>query len=119
MWFQYFVLILSVFTVGNGLLHDIFVLLKHKGGYDRNLLRLLMDGHILIISGLIYLAAWFQFSRDHGPALWLCIIASASLLVYAIMIYPFLKSFVTILLNAIMLVMAIIQLINPQIFKDL
>lgn len=44
-------LIASLWYFGNGMLHDVFVLIKHKGKYDRELLRLLMDGHVLMLSG--------------------------------------------------------------------
>jgi hypothetical protein len=38
--------------VFNGLLHDIFVMIsEHRKKYDRYLLRLLVDGHILITCG--------------------------------------------------------------------
>ncbi len=37
-------LIASLWYFGNGILHDAFVLAKHKGIYNRELLRLLMDG---------------------------------------------------------------------------
>jgi hypothetical protein len=94
------VLINGLWAVGNGLLHDAFVLAKHKGPYDRDLLRLLMDGHILITCGVVYLLAQAIVDEGRPIALWLCLAASVSLLVYCAMIFPFLKSVVTMLLNA-------------------
>ncbi|GEM_PF-2865967 len=49
----------AAFCVGawvfiNGVLHDIFILLSDHGKrYDRDLLRSLMDGHILITCGAV------------------------------------------------------------------
>lgn len=109
MWFQYFILGLSVYTLMNGLLHDIFVLKKHKGEYDRNLLRLLMDGHILLTGGMIYLAAYFLTRQNNNSGLYLCLIASISLIIYCIMIFPFLKSIGTLSLNIAMLLATLIK----------
>jgi hypothetical protein len=79
----------------NGVLHDIFVLRAHKGAYDRDLLRLLLDGHILLLSGVALLFCW-QLARQHvlqGPAIGLVI--ATGMVVYCLLIFPFLKSFVT------------------------
>ena len=46
-------LIASVWYFGSGILHDTFVLIKHKGKYDRELLRLLMDERVLMLSGAV------------------------------------------------------------------
>ena len=45
-------LVASIWAIGNGVLHDAFVLARHEGPYTRELLRLLMDGHILITCGV-------------------------------------------------------------------
>jgi len=115
MWFSYFIIGLAVYTIINGILHDIFVLRKYRGGYDRNLLRLLMDGHILITCGFIYLVAWFIFPKQFAFSLYLCLLSSVSLLIYCFMIFPFLKSVGTIFLNTAMLVLTVLQMIQPGI----
>lgn len=33
----HWVLVAGIWYLGNGILHDVFVLIKHKGGYDREL----------------------------------------------------------------------------------
>jgi hypothetical protein len=49
-----FALCIGGWMVLNGLLHEVFVLRSEHGKkYDRELLRLLMDGHILITCGAI------------------------------------------------------------------
>jgi len=98
-------LLVGGWSVVNGILHDIFVLKKYKV-YDRELLRLLMDGHILITCGIIQLMGYWIKDKT-GIALWTSFTATASLLVYCFMIFPFLKSIVTITINAVYLFLLI------------
>ena len=94
----------------NGVLHDIFVLRSEHGKqYDRNLLRLLMDGHILITCGIILVIAGFGLQKNEHWAFYIAGVASISLLIYCAMIFPFLKSIVTIVLNLIILVLLILN----------
>jgi hypothetical protein len=96
----------------NGIWHDVFVLrAEHGRTYDRNLLRLLMDGHILIACGAIQMIAFKGLQANEQWALPACGIAGLSLLLYCAMIFPFLKSIVTITLNSVMLFMAIVGLL--------
>jgi hypothetical protein len=94
----------GAWAVLNGLLHDIFVLRAHFGkpghAYDRDLLRLLMDGHVLMTCGLLQIIARQGLlpGRDWGFSV--AGVATASLLIYCGMIFPFLKSFGMTLLNA-------------------
>ena len=112
MWLFYYMVFLCVYTLANALLHDYFVIKKHQGPYDRNLLRLLMDGHILLISGFLYLIAACLFQDDQSASYLICIVAAGSLVAYCLMIWPFLKSIVTLIVNLIMLVAALIKLLN-------
>jgi hypothetical protein len=90
----------------NGILHDIFVLLSEKGKkYDRDLLRLLMDGHILMTCGLIQIGAGMLLKTGSPWALYLEGIACLSMIVYCLMIFPFLKSFGTLVFNTSLLVL--------------
>lgn len=113
-YFNVLIIITAIFVLGNGILHDFFVILGHKGSYDRNLLRLLMDGHILITSGIVYIIAFFLARQNNTAAIYLCIITSVSLLVYCAMIFPFLKSFGTIGLNLAVLVSSVIKLFSQN-----
>jgi hypothetical protein len=83
----------------NGLLHDIFVVRGHKGGYNRELLRLLMDGHVLILSGALLIVCWQLARVQPGFAAALGLIIAAGMVVYCAMIFPFLKSFATLLVS--------------------
>jgi len=102
--------------VVNGLLHDIFVLIEHwkkampaAGRYDRDLLRLLMDGHILITCGILQMLAYKGLQGSGHWGYYISGVACISLLVYCGMIFPFLRSFGTIFLNASLLFLLIMS----------
>ncbi len=93
-------IIVGAWLLINGILHDIFVLRSEHGKvYNRDLLRLLMDGHILISCGIILLLCYKGLQQNQAYAYFIALTASFSILVYCAMIYPFLKSVLTILLN--------------------
>ena len=97
-------LIVGGWCIINGILHDIFVLRSDHGkNYDRDLLRLLMDGHVLITCGAILVVSYFGLLHNAHWAYATCAIASSSMLVYCAMIWPFLKSVMTTVLNATLL----------------
>lgn len=97
----------SIFYFGNGLLHDIFVIKAHKGEYNRELLRLLMDGHVLMLSGAVMFVCWLMMMSkiQCGPTI--AIIVAAFMLLYCAMIFPFLKSFGTIAISVMVIIVAI------------
>jgi hypothetical protein len=111
---------LSIFTLAvglwllvNGILHDLFVLRSEYGKqYNRDLLRLLMDGHIMITCGLMLLISVSGISGNASWAYYISGAACISILIYCAMIFPFLKSVVTILLNAGLLVFLVINFLN-------
>jgi hypothetical protein len=106
-------LIVGAWAVINGILHDIFVLRSEHGKqYDRNLLRLLMDGHILITCGAIQIVSYTGINENAHWAFYMAGIASISLLIYSAMIWPFLKSVMTPLLNTGLLVLLIMQFLK-------
>lgn len=86
----------GVWYLVNGILHDVFVLLSEHGKkYDRDLLRLLMDGHVLIVGGAILMICFNGLKADTGFAYYVCLVITLSMLVYVGMIWPFLKSVMT------------------------
>lgn len=103
----HWVLIVSLWYFGNGLLHDIFVLIQHKGKYDRELLRLLMDGHVLVLSGAIVFVCYLMMLNKIQCGAVICIIVGGFMLLYCAMIFPFLKSFVTMVLSIILITVSI------------
>lgn len=103
-------LLVGGWAVVSGILHDVFVLLSEQGKkYDRNLLRLLMDGHILITCGVMQMIAYAGLRSNENWAYYVSGFACISLLIYCVMIFPFLKSIVTIFLNATLLALLIIS----------
>jgi len=95
----------------NGILHDIFVIRQHKTGYDKDLMRLLMDGHLLILSGILMLVSWLMVKEE---VLWGFIIGSIvslAMIIYVAMIFKFLKSFGTLIISFIVLIICIIHLL--------
>lgn len=101
-YLPYISLAAGAWNMVNGLLHTIFVLAQ-KRKYDRDLLRLLMDGQILITCGLMQ-ALVFKALPQNAWAVWVSLSASVSILVYCALIFPFLKSIGTILVNLILIV---------------
>jgi hypothetical protein len=100
-------LVASVWYFGNGILHDAFVLLKHKGKYDRELLRLLMDGHVLMFSGAVVFVCWLMMLNKIQCGGLISIIVAFFMLLYCAMIFPFLKSIGTIIISIILIVVSI------------
>lgn len=111
-------LIASVWYFGNGILHDAFVLIKHKGKYDRELLRLLMDGHVLMLSGAVVFVCYLMLLNKIQCGGLISIIVAGFMILYCLMIFPFLKSFGTIAIS-IMLMVAAIKAMNsfPNIYN--
>jgi hypothetical protein len=91
----------------NGILHDIFVIKGHKGSYDRELLRLLMDGHVLLFSALLLGAAWWMLRSGIAAGAVIGVITALCMLVYCAMIFPFLRSFGTITITIFMAIACI------------
>jgi hypothetical protein len=111
-------LIASLWYFGNGILHDAFVLMRHKGKYDRELLRLLMDGHVLMLSGAVVFMSWLMLLNKIQCGGAISIIAAGFMLLYCLMIFPFLKSVGTIVIS-IMLTVASAKAIHdlPNIYN--
>ncbi len=102
------VLAIGGWMILNGVLHDIFILRSDHGKkYDRELLRLLMDGHILITCGAMQMISAVGFAKNETWAYYIAGVASISLLIYCTMIFPFLKSIATIILNIGLIVLLI------------
>jgi hypothetical protein len=88
-------------------LHDFFVIKNHKGPYNRDLLRLLMDGHVLILSGLILFVCFLMVSNKIPYGALISSILAIAMLIYCGMIYPFLKSYFTMFLSLMVIIVSI------------
>lgn len=100
-------LVASLWYFGNGLLHSAKVLSQHKGTYDRELLRLLMDGHILMLSGAVVFMCWLMMLSKIQCGGVISIIVAGFMLLYCAMIFPFLKSFGNMGISIILIIVAI------------
>lgn len=100
---HYFIMLAGIWSLGNGLLHDIFVLLERKP-FDKELIRLLIDGHILIFSGIVYLLCYTGIKDQQLLAYYVSIAMAVFLLGYCGLIFKMLPSFVTIGINLVALV---------------
>ena len=103
----HWILISALWYFVNGILHDIFVIARHKGKYDRELLRLLMDGHVLIMSGAIVFVCYLMMLNKIQYGSVINIIVAAGMLIYCFMIFPFLKSFVTMAISVMLIVVSV------------
>ena len=114
----YWLLGAAIWYFGNGVLHDIFVIRGHKGGYDRELLRLLMDGHVLILSGIIMFVCYLMVLNKMQYGALIGIIVSLAMLLYCVMIFPFLKSIGTIIVTNIVIIVCIrLYTTLPDVYK--
>jgi len=100
-------IIASVWYFGNGILHSAAVLLQHKGKYDRELLRLLMDGHVLMLSGVIVFMCWLMMLSKIQCGGVIGIIVAVFMLLYCLMIFPFLKSYATIAISLFLIIASV------------
>jgi glucose-6-phosphate-specific signal transduction histidine kinase len=104
---NYLPLLASVWYFAAGLLHDIFIIKNHKGNYNRDLLRLLMDGHILMFSGLIAFISFLMLKNNILYANIILLTVAISMLAYCTLIFPFLKSFATIVLSSALVICSV------------
>jgi hypothetical protein len=112
-FFSYHWLLFAAAWYGiNGILHDIFVIRQHKTGYDRDLMRLLMDGHLLILSGGLMLVSWMMAKEEIEWGYCIGAIVTFFMVVYVVMIFKFLKSFGTLLISTIVLLICVYQLLQ-------
>ena len=105
----YWILAAACWHIINGILHDFFVLKNHKGGYDRELLRLLMDGHVLLLSGLLFLISWMMLKQGIVWGAVTGFVVAAGMIVYCAMIFPFLKSIFTLLISIVVCIVCAIH----------
>lgn len=105
----YWLLIAAGWNFIMGLLHDIFVIKNHKGSYDRELLRLLMDGHVLMLSGALLSVCFIMLKNNIQYGSWIALITGIFMVIYCLMIWPFLKSIVTLLINVMAVVVTLMS----------
>jgi hypothetical protein len=106
---HHYIAFAGAWALGNGILHDIFVLLQRRP-FDRDLIRLLTDGHILIFGGVVYLLC-YRGVETHQPAAYaIAITTSVFLLGYCALIFKMLPSVGTIVINVIGLIWLTVEI---------
>lgn len=103
----HWVLFASFWYFINGILHSVAVFKNHKGGYDRELLRLLMVGHLLIFSGVILFICYLMLLNRIQCGAIISITLAISMLIFCAMIFPFLKSFGTMAISVMVIIVCI------------
>jgi len=104
---SYFILFAALWSTGNGILHNFFVLKKGLP-YDRELIRLLIDGHILIFAGIFYALTFKGIKQGEALAYWIAIGVSIFLLGYCALIFKLIPSIGMIGVNLIALIWLVI-----------
>jgi hypothetical protein len=66
-----------------------------------------MDGHVLMLSGAVVFVCWLMMLSKIQCGGLISIIVAGFMLLYCLMIFPFLKSFVTMAISMILIVVAI------------
>jgi hypothetical protein len=90
--------------LANGILHDIEVIRGHFKEYDRQFLYYLLNGHIIIFSGLFEMISYLAINDGQAWGSVVCGTAALGMIVYCVMIWKFLPSVVTILMQTGLLV---------------
>src|SRR5689334_9935391 len=111
---HYFIAFAGIWTLGNGLLHDIFVL-RERRPFEKELIRLLIDGHILIFSGILYLLCYNGIQMDKPWAYSISIAISLFLLGYCGLIFKMLPAIGMIVINVLALVWLIFS--HPSLWS--
>jgi hypothetical protein len=105
---HYFIALAGVWALGNGILHDVFILLQRRP-FDKDLIRLMIDGHILIFSGILYLLCYNGIREQQTLAYLVTLAAAVFLLGYCALIFKILPSILTIVINLMVLVWVIMD----------
>jgi hypothetical protein len=109
-YLPWIILGIGAWSLINGILHDIFVLIgEHGKTYDRNLLRLLFDGHILITCGVMLLLSYSGLKTAQPWAYYISLASCISLFVYCLMIWKFLKSVVTTMISLVGIILLLVS----------
>lgn len=112
-WLPQIVLAAGIWTAANGILHTVFVLAgEHGKHYNRELLRLLTDGLLLITTGTVILLCYSGLKTGQTNVQYIAIAACAGVIIYCFMIWPFLKSLGTLLIHIITLTALLAGIFN-------
>lgn len=112
-WLPQILLATGAWTALNGLLHTIAVIgSEHGKHYDRDLLRLLTDGLLLMLVGTVLILCYPGARNGNAQTVWTAFSAILTTLIYCCMIWPFLKSAGTMAIHLFAFVTVILWLIK-------
>ena len=106
---HFYIVFAGIWSLANGILHDVFVLLQRKP-FDKELIRLLIDGHILIFSGVIFFLCFGGIRNEQALAFYVAIANALFLIGYCALIFKMLPSYGTIAINTIALIWLVLSL---------
>jgi hypothetical protein len=110
----YYILFSGGWALVNGILHDIFVIKKHPV-FDRELIHLLIDGHIMIFTGVFFLFSYSGIKNQQTWAFYVAIIAAVFMLGYCALILKILPAITTIVINLLALILLIVYLPKTEL----
>ena len=102
-------LLIGGWAVGNGILHTAAVIKDHFKEYDRNFLYYLLNGHIIIFLGVFEMIASYGLRDGQTWGIFVSGTAAIGMIIYCAMIWKFLPSFLTVILQSSLIVMFAIQ----------
>jgi hypothetical protein len=105
---QWIVAFAGVWTLGNGILHDVFVLAERRP-FDHELIRLLIDGHIMIFGGVVYLICFQSLNAFNMTAWWVCVANAVFLIGYCMLIFKLLPAVGMMFVNALVLLVLMLM----------
>ena len=96
----------------NGVLHDIEVIRGHYTEYDRHFVYYLLNGHIIVFSGLFQMisSAPINDGQAWGPVV--SGTAALGMIIYRAMVWKFLPSFVTMLMQSGLLIVLLLHILR-------
>jgi hypothetical protein len=110
----YYILFTGAWSLVNGILHDIAVIRKYPV-FDKHLIQLLIDGHILIFTGIFFLFSYSGIKAEQPWAFYLGIIAAIFMLGYCGLILKILPAITTILIHLAALIFLILYFPAPKL----
>jgi hypothetical protein len=108
-YFHWIVLVSGIYIALNGILHTFFVL-KESKGFDKELIRLLIDGHILIFGGVLFMICYNQLKMQTEFSYWICCVNGLFLLGYCGLVFKLVPAVFIIILNLVIIALSIYKL---------
>lgn len=106
--YAYFLLGCAAWLFINGIAHTVAILLQ-KREYDRELIRLLQDGHFLIFSGILFAVGWYWLKTNPVGTYMLIFVLALAVLSYCLIILKLIPSVGTMLISGVALIWTLVN----------